>query len=90
MNATDDPLGWRGASAPSLAEFEALAIEAFRRLPEHFRALCEGLVIQVDDFPTDEVLDHHGRATASSICSACSRASACRSARKARRCRCRT
>src|SRR5262249_33106279 len=26
-------------------------------LPEKFRALCEGLVIQVDDFPTDEVLD---------------------------------
>ena len=28
-----------------------------RRLPDHFRALCEGLVIHVEDFPTDEVLD---------------------------------
>ena len=35
-----------------------MASEAFRRLPENFRALCEGLVIQVDDFATDEVLDH--------------------------------
>ena len=59
MNA-NDPLGWRGASAPSLAEFEVLAIEAFRRLPENFRALCADLVIKIDDFATDEVLDHLG------------------------------
>jgi predicted Zn-dependent protease with MMP-like domain len=51
-----DPLAWRPVKAPSLEELEALAIEAFRRLPENFRGLCEGLVIQVDDFPTDEVL----------------------------------
>ena len=55
-----DPLGWRGASAPSLAQFEVLAIEAFRRLPEQFRALCADLVIKIDDFATDEVLDHLG------------------------------
>jgi predicted Zn-dependent protease with MMP-like domain len=60
MNATNDPLGWRGTSAPSLAEFEVLAIEAFRRLPENFRALCVDLVIKIDDFATDEVLDHLG------------------------------
>jgi predicted Zn-dependent protease with MMP-like domain len=47
----------RGAKAPSLAEVEALAIEAFRGLPADFRKLCEDLIIQVDDFPTDEVLD---------------------------------
>jgi predicted Zn-dependent protease with MMP-like domain len=55
-----DPPAWRGAKAPSLDEFEGLAIEAFRRLPESFRTLCEDLVIRVDDFPTDEVLDHMG------------------------------
>ena len=60
MNATNDPLGWRGTSAPSLVEFEVLAIEAFRRLPENFRALCADLVIKIDDFATDEVLDHLG------------------------------
>ena len=37
-----------------------LAIEAFRRLPEQFRALCADLVIKIDDFATDEVLDHLG------------------------------
>ena len=60
MNASNDPLGWRGASAPSLAEFEVLAIGAFRRLPENFRALCADLVIKIDDFATDDVLDHLG------------------------------
>jgi predicted Zn-dependent protease with MMP-like domain len=51
-----DPLAWRGIAAPSLAELEILAAEAFHRLPAKFRALCEGLVIQVEDFPTEEVL----------------------------------
>ena len=45
------------AKAPSLAELETMAHEAFARLPEHFRRLCEGLIIRVEDFPTDEVLD---------------------------------
>jgi predicted Zn-dependent protease with MMP-like domain len=52
-----DPLAWRTIKAPSLAELEVLAEEAFRRLPQKFRSLCEGLVIRVEDFPTDEVLD---------------------------------
>ena len=86
-----DPIRRSGdrLKAPSLEEFEVMAIEAFRRLPENFRALCADLVIRIDDFPTDEVLDKMERA-ASSICSACFRASACRSAPKARRCTCRT
>jgi predicted Zn-dependent protease with MMP-like domain len=52
-----DPLLWRRAKAPSLEEFEILAEAAYRRLPEGFRKMCEGLVIRVTDFPTDEVLD---------------------------------
>ncbi len=52
-----DPLAWRPVKAPSLEEFEALAIEAFRRLPEQFRALCQDVVVRVDDFPAGEVLD---------------------------------
>jgi predicted Zn-dependent protease with MMP-like domain len=55
-NPLSDPLSWRPVTAPSLAEMEVIAEEAFRRLPPKFRALCEGLVIQVDDFPTDDVL----------------------------------
>ena len=48
---------WISAKAPSLAEMEAMAHDVFERLPSDFRELCEGVVIRVDDFPTDEVLD---------------------------------
>ena len=34
-----------------------MAHEVFERLPKAFRNLCEGVIIRVDDFPTDEVLD---------------------------------
>jgi len=60
MSDDADPLAWRPRKAPSLDELEALAGEVFARLPEKFRGLCEGLVIRVDDFPTDEVLDEMG------------------------------
>src|SRR6202140_4241024 len=48
---------WTSAKAPSLAEMETMAHEIFQRLPMGFRTLCEGLIIRVDDFPTEEVLD---------------------------------
>jgi predicted Zn-dependent protease with MMP-like domain len=54
------PQPWKATKAPSLAELELLADDAFRRLPERFRSLCDGLVIRVEDFPTDEVLDTMG------------------------------
>jgi len=59
-DAASDPLAWREIKAPSLAEFEVLAAEVFRHLPRKFRDLCADLVIQVDDFPRDEVLDEMG------------------------------
>ena len=52
-----DPLAWRQVKAPSLAELEVLAGEVFRHLPKRFRELCADVVIQVDDFPSDEVLE---------------------------------
>jgi predicted Zn-dependent protease with MMP-like domain len=61
--APADPLAWRPRKAPSLVEFETIAAEAYQRLPDNFRALCEGMVIRVDDFPTDEVLDELGAQT---------------------------
>jgi predicted Zn-dependent protease with MMP-like domain len=59
-SSADNPPVWPNSKAPSLAEFEVFAIEAFRRLPREFRALCADLVIKIDDFPTDEVLDKMG------------------------------
>jgi predicted Zn-dependent protease with MMP-like domain len=61
--ASPDPQRWSALRAPTLAELEALAETAFRRLPERFRALCEGLVIRVEDFPTDEALRELGAET---------------------------
>jgi predicted Zn-dependent protease with MMP-like domain len=48
---------WISAKAPSLADMEAMAHEVFERLPAEFRALCEGVIVRVEDFPTEEVLD---------------------------------
>jgi predicted Zn-dependent protease with MMP-like domain len=48
---------WRDAMAPDLAVFQALATAAWDRLPGQFRQMCGDLVIRVEDFATDEVLD---------------------------------
>jgi predicted Zn-dependent protease with MMP-like domain len=51
------PHDWAAARAPSIAELEELAAAAWRRLPAEFRVLCAGVVIRVEDFATDEVLN---------------------------------
>jgi predicted Zn-dependent protease with MMP-like domain len=56
MSKTD----WSKLEAPSLAEFEMIADAAYRRLPGRFRTLTGDLLIRVEDFPTDEVLDSLG------------------------------
>ncbi|MGE5260935.1 MAG: metallopeptidase family protein [Actinomycetota bacterium] len=60
MTKNKDAIDWTGREAPSLAEFERLADIAYRRLPETFRKLTGDLVIRIEDFPTDEVLDQLG------------------------------
>ncbi|MGC2409757.1 MAG: metallopeptidase family protein [Methyloceanibacter sp.] len=50
-------IDWSSRQAPSLAELEAIAGAAYRRLPARFRKLTGDLVIRVEDFPTDEALD---------------------------------
>ena len=42
-------------SAPTISDIEELAAEAFRSLPDEFRALCGEVLITVTDFPTEEV-----------------------------------
>lgn len=48
---------WARRRAPSLAEIEELAAVAWQRLPQEFRSLSADVVIRVEDFPTQEVLD---------------------------------
>jgi predicted Zn-dependent protease with MMP-like domain len=52
-----DPLSWRPVKALSLDDMEAIAAETFRRLPETFRSLCEGVIIRVEDFPAQDVVE---------------------------------
>jgi predicted Zn-dependent protease with MMP-like domain len=51
---------WRNLQAPSLADFEVLAAEAFDRLPGHIRNMCGDVVIRVEDYATNEILDSMG------------------------------
>lgn len=47
---------WHSATAPTLVEFEQLAADAWERLAQEFRGMCEGVAIRVEDFAIDEVL----------------------------------
>ena len=51
---------WTDRYAPSLDEFEALAVKALEALPQPFRDLVAGVVCVVAEFPEDEVLDELG------------------------------
>ena len=50
----------RQTFAPDAAEIERLADAAIARMPEGFRRHLEGVVLRVDDFAEDEVLDQLG------------------------------
>ncbi|MEL6978861.1 MAG: metallopeptidase family protein [Pseudomonadota bacterium] len=50
------PLDWRAAKAPSLAEFEAIAAEAFDALPDAFKQHCQGVAILIRDYPERDQL----------------------------------
>ncbi|MGD0866887.1 MAG: metallopeptidase family protein, partial [Rhizomicrobium sp.] len=49
-------MDWSKTEAPSLDDFELLARDAFAGLPEEFRALVEGIVFAVQDFPDPDVM----------------------------------
>lgn len=53
-------LNWHEAEAPNLDVFETLAAAAWERLPAEFRQMCGNVVIRVEDFATDEILDEMG------------------------------
>ena len=60
MAAIETRADWSERQAPSLAAFEVIAEEAYTKLPRHFRAMTGEVVIRIEDFPTDEVLDGLG------------------------------
>ena len=54
------PNNWPAAVPPSLADFEAMANTAWDKLPSQFRELAGDVVIRVEDFATDDILDELG------------------------------
>jgi len=51
---------WNDLAAPSLDEFMELAEAAFGRLPPEFRRMAGDVVIHVQDFADDDVLEEMG------------------------------
>ncbi len=51
-----DPASWQPAKAPDISDFEIIASAAYAGLPENFRALCEGVVIRIEEFPDEDVM----------------------------------
>ena len=49
-------MDWTDSEAPSLEDFEVMARAAFAGLPAEFRALADGVVFLVQDFPDDDVI----------------------------------
>ena len=56
----NDTIRWADVQAPSLADFEQMATAAWNRLPGEFRRAAGDVVIRVEDFATDDVLDQMG------------------------------
>ena len=54
IDQTDE---WQNRHAPTISTFESLAMEAYGHLPEEFRALTGNLIIEIADFPSDDVFD---------------------------------
>lgn len=53
-------IDWKTATAPSLVDFENMAAAAWERLPATFRSMAGDVVIRIEDFATDELLDELG------------------------------
>jgi predicted Zn-dependent protease with MMP-like domain len=51
---------WTHLQAPSLDEFEELALAAMKELPEPFRGMVEGVPCAIAEFPDQETLDELG------------------------------
>lgn len=48
---------WNTATAPTLSDFEVIAAGAWERIQPEFREVCGDLVIRIEDFALDEVLE---------------------------------
>jgi predicted Zn-dependent protease with MMP-like domain len=57
MARIDKTGDWGERLSPSLSEMESLVLEAYAHLPEQFRMLTGDVIIEIIDFPDDQVMD---------------------------------
>jgi len=57
MARIDNSRAWRDQHSPSMEDMEMLALDAYAHLPEEFRTLTGEIVIQVAEFPEEEIMD---------------------------------
>ena len=57
MARIDQSDDWRERHAPTISTFESLTLEAYGHLPEEFRLLATDLIIDIKDFPDDDVFE---------------------------------
>ncbi|TPW26079.1 metallopeptidase family protein [Pararhizobium mangrovi] len=57
MAEMDQSGDWGGRHAPTLAQIESLARSAYARLPHHFRDLSGDVMLVVEDFPGEEIVE---------------------------------
>ena len=60
MKSKGGGFDYAAREAPSIGEIEAIAQTAYGQLPARFRKLTGEILIRVEDFPTDDVLDSLG------------------------------
>ncbi len=53
-------MDWATKESPTLDDIQALAEAAFASLPPKFRALAEGIVFMVQEFPDEDVIEEMG------------------------------
>jgi len=53
----DASVDWAAIAAPGLAEFEQMAEQAMLLLPDAFRDAAMKVLVRVEDFATDDILD---------------------------------
>ena len=50
-------IDWMTVEAPSIEDIETMAVAALDQLPDDFLKLCDGMVLRVEDFPDDDVIE---------------------------------
>ncbi|MGH6762259.1 MAG: metallopeptidase family protein [Phyllobacterium sp.] len=63
MAIMDQTADWKNRLSPSIDEIESLTIEAYAHLPEEFRSRCGDIIIQILDFPDDQLIEDMGLET---------------------------